>query len=316
VSAWSSTSFTLNYTTAPGSAILIHYVALGGSDITSARAFNFAYSTSTPQDVTVNTGFGQPDLLFLQTYITTSLGSGTGNSNLSMGIGKSDSEQFVGMYQDNSGSAMVLTSNARSSIAVNTGGTFDMDADLDAKANWPTDGFRLVYPQTPSSAYIGLGLALKGTFTATIGNTTAPAATGNVNLALASGTPKGAMIFSHENVVSSTQQASGTRLGGWLIGATDGTNQGFAATLNEDANTAAICGRIFSQTRTIGLHDAGNPATLLSQASGSISGANVVLNWDDADATAIEYWYVIFGQAGASSSLVYNPNPQQYLRNR
>src|SRR3546814_7259425 len=75
----------------------------------------------------------------------------------------------------------------------------------------------------------------------------------------------------------------------WMVGATDGTNEGYAAIVDEDANTAAICGRIFSQTKTIGLHDAGNPATLQSQADGTLSGSNAEIGRASCRARVCQY---------------------------
>ena len=54
MSAMDATSFTLNYTDAATSAILIHYLAIGGSDVTKAKvgSFQAAISTAT-QNVTI-----------------------------------------------------------------------------------------------------------------------------------------------------------------------------------------------------------------------------------------------------------------------
>ncbi len=321
ISAMSATSFTMNWSDASTIAFQIHYVALGGSDITAARVGSFAMSIAATQDVTVNAGFGQPDLIFMTSIGLASLTEGSTTPNWGMNsVAKSDTERFVGeCYINNSATNAAVASTGKSDacIVLSNSATPDVQGDLSAKASWPTDGFQISYSNQPSSGWQVVYLALKGTFTATIGNTTVPTAGApqTQNLALASGTPKGGIFFTHENVVSSTTQTSGTRLGGFGVGATDGTNEGFAAIVQEDGNTAAIDGRIFTTTKALACHDAGNPATLQSEADGSISGSNVVLTWNDTDTVAVEYWYVLFGEAAAAAtpSLIWDPAPAGYF---
>jgi hypothetical protein len=71
----------LNWTDVPASQILVHYLILGGSDLTAARAGSWTAATaSATQNITVNTGWGQPDLLMFCTSGWDSLGYPTTNS--------------------------------------------------------------------------------------------------------------------------------------------------------------------------------------------------------------------------------------------
>lgn len=307
VSAWSATSFTLNWTDPATSAVLIHYLALGGSDISAARVFSFTETAAVAtQDVTVVAGFGQPDLILLAANGQLALSDQATHGAIITTIAKSSTEAFAIAYRAaNAAATMNLSSWGKAKALLNftSGGIADAEADLSAKGSWPADGFQLSYTDQSALAQIFIGLALKGTFTATIGNTTVPTAGApqTQNLALASGTPKGGIFFTHHNVASPTVQQTGTRLGGFGIGATDGTNEGFAGILQEDANTASIAGRAFTATKALSTYDAGSPATLGAECDSSISGSNVVLTWNDTEVSAIEYCYLILGAAAVST---------------
>ena len=169
-----------------------------------------------------------------------------------------------------------------------------------------TDGFQLSYTVQALADQFWCYLALYGTFTSTIGNGVAPTTAITQNLALASGTPKGALLCTHQNVVSSTQQTTGTSLGGFGVGGMDGTNEGYAGIVQEDVNTAAICGRRFSTTKMIETLDAVAAAvpTVRGSADSSISGSNVVLDWTaDPDTIACEYGWVILGEPAAAAGM-------------
>jgi hypothetical protein len=297
----------LNWTDVPASQILVHYLILGGSDLTAARAGSWTAATaSATQNITVNTGWGQPDLLMFCTSGWDSLGYPTTNSpdgSMMMGWAKSATERRTAVWKsDTSAASMTLGSyqTARAAAMFNAGVTLDTEIELSAKASWPVDGFQISYPDTASFTFRIGYLALKGTFTATIGSTTAPtaAAPQTTNLALASGTPVGAMLWSTMIPTNAAVDTTHSDLGGFVLGATDGTNEGVAAFAQDDNNANSVAGRAFNSGKAIQrwLADAagGGPA-LQSEADSSISGSNVVLTWGDTDSIAWEYQYVLFG---------------------
>jgi hypothetical protein len=221
----------LNWTDVPASQILVHYLILGGSDLTAARAGSWTAATaSATQNITVNTGWGQPDLLMFCTSGWDSLGYPTTNSpdgSMMMGWAKSATERRTAVWKsDTSAASMTLGSyqTARAAAMFNAGVTLDTEIELSAKASWPVDGFQISYPDTASFTFRIGYLALKGTFTATIGSTTAPtaAAPQTTNLALASGTPVGAMLWSTMIPTNAAVDTTHSDLGGFVLGATTG----------------------------------------------------------------------------------------------
>lgn len=302
-------TFRINWGNAPASAIKIHYWVLGGSDITAARVS--AHTTSTAvatQNVTVNTGFGQPDLIMFLSHGYTSLFSQQ-DARLMVGFGKSDTERaaFIHTFEDASAS-MTLASWFRSDacmLFLGSGVTADAIVDLSARASWPTDGYQLAYDDQASLSFHFASLSIKGTFTSTIGTSSMLTSGSTQDLALASGTPKGAFFVANEvDLTSGTIDTTATDLGGYCVGATDGTNEGFAGQVDDDNNTTSRASRFHSESKVLARHiadAAGGAATLDAEADSSISGSNIRLTWGNLAAVAADYIYVIIGEPAASN---------------
>jgi hypothetical protein len=298
--------FVLNYVDAPAAAIKIHYIALGGSDITGARAFTYTDSTTTPQDVTVNAGFGQPDLLFLTGRAANGLGDAAGTSSFSLSVAKSATERrstAIRMTDASAASTMASTQRALAYISA-ASSAFTEIADLDVKANWPTDGFRLVKTITTARDETIVGLALKGTFQAAIGATTAPTAGGTpVNVDLTGGfTPKLGMVWGWNLAANASLVTSGAGdQGSFMIGATDGTNEGWAGITEDVGSLVMVSKSLHSESKTVAHYTPTLPA-LQSEADGLFSGTNFRLAWNDIDTVARESNYLILGDAPAAST--------------
>jgi hypothetical protein len=187
-------------------------------------------------------------------------------------------------------------------VAYSTGGALQFQADLSAKGSWPTDGFQVAYGTQATGAAYYIGLALKGTFTATISKSTVPtaAAPQTQNLSHTGGTPRGALLFGAPlaNAAGVTNAAGDN--GGFMFGATDGTNEGFGAVTQDHGNTTSMAGRVHSESKAIGEYLAPTPTavpTLQSEADSALGSSTLDLTWNDTDSVAREYSYVIFGDA-------------------
>jgi hypothetical protein len=191
----------------------------------------------------------------------------------------------------------------------------DAEVDLSAKASWPTDGFQLSYPDQASLAFHFAALAIKGTFTASIGTAEMLTAGSTQDLALASGTPKGLILMTGEtNLTDGTIDNTATDLGGFGVGFSDGANENFAGCVDDDANTTSRASRFSSETKAIARHiadAAGGAATLDAEADSSISGSNFRLTYNDLAAVAADFIYLIVGDAPAAgaTSLLWQSAP-------
>lgn len=294
--------FVINWTDLPGTAsIKVHYVALGGSDITDALASSFDLTAATGnQDVTVAVGFGQPNLIFgIGIDNNTSTGEAAFWNPLFLSVGKSDTDQFISLFHDGDNLATIglasLQVSGKMFVYANDGGSTFIDAALTARSSWPTDGFR-VNKSVAAFAASAPYLALRGTFTSVIGSGSAPTTAPTVTQDLAVGaTPRGAIFVHNSLVATATLDTASADLGTWGIGATDGTREGWAGIGDDDGAADAQTHRHHSESKAIKMYTPGAAGTLTSEADGSFSGNNVRLTWLAADTIAREYRYLILG---------------------
>ena len=176
---------------------------------------------------------------------------------------------------------------------------FQAQQSPDTKANWPTDGFRLVSdPTAPSVATQFIALALKGSFSKALGATNSRTSTGTTNLSLGA-TPRAGIFWGHNQPTATTLYASASELGAYFVGFSDGTNQSCAGYAQLDNSADSQTGRWHSNTRAIQEYapnsTASSAPTLMGEASLGISGTNFVADWQDADTIAREYNYCLIG---------------------
>lgn len=309
VTTFSATQFVTTWTDAPTSAIKVHYMALGGSDITAARVGSFATTAAAAtQNVTVASGFGQPDLMLFLTNVQTSLTDAGGTAAFGVGAAKSATERRHASYYaaDNAGNMDIRSWQGNRAIMTYTAaGAVDSEADLSAKASWPTDGFQLSYADQAASAFQVVYLALKGTFSATIGSQTAPTAAAPQTQNLTSGgTPKGALFWGTPLPTTAGVDSSHADNGGFMVGATDGTNEGAVGITQDDTNTTSIASFWHSESKALQERVAGATTGVLnSEADSSISGNDVVLTWGDTDTVAREYQYLLLAEVSSSTNV-------------
>ncbi|MDH7564517.1 MAG: hypothetical protein QHH24_06555 [Candidatus Bathyarchaeota archaeon] len=163
ITSFGGDGFTLNWQTNENRADIIHYIALGGADLTRARAGRFTLSTgSGTQDVT-GLGF-QPDFaMFLWTF-TENVDSSTGDAEVGLGFAASSTKRaaMVAVSEDRR-STMDTWQQQRtnSCILLLSPSTGAQDAVVDF-SQFLSDGFRLNKADAPSSNTPIFYLALKG----------------------------------------------------------------------------------------------------------------------------------------------------------
>lgn len=303
LTSFDADGFTLNWTDLPATAsIIVHYMALGGSSIASARAGSFTTSTAAAtQDVTINTGFGKPDLL---SFTAGGIGGGSG-----IGWAKSSTERRYVSQKENWGAATstpVAIQHDRAFITYNTPastpGLIDSQADLSVVGSWPTDGFQVAYSDQASYGDLVGYVGLKGDFTATIGDTTVPISGSppvDQNLTLASGVPQAAFLCGLSIPTDGTLDSTHADLLGFALGGTDGAREGVAGWTTDDAAADSNVGRFSTTTKAfrhcVAPAVATNPPSTLSEADASIVGSDLRLSWSTVDSVARSFSYVILG---------------------
>lgn len=314
LSSLGDAQFVVNWTDLPATASLkFHYLALGGADITDAMVVSFNPAVGTApftQDVTVATGFGKPDLLIaIANDSATGLDDDVaGSSIITFGVGKSDTSQGCSSFMEADGQGTMTLAAIQSANFLQLAQTtfLRVDAALAARADWPTDGFRLTHNAniaSPNTGRVGV-LALRGTFTSVIGSGVAPiTGTLPVTQDLAVGqTPRGAIFFHDVLPVTAGLDNTHADLGTFGLGAMDGTREGWSGVGQDDAAANAETHRHHSESKAVKMFTPGAAGTLQSEADGLFSGTNVRLSWNDIDTVEREYRYLLLGDAPAGGA--------------
>lgn len=318
VTAFTNTGFTVTWTDAAAFPWRIHYFAIGGSDVDAARAIQFNASGATPQDVTIAAGWGQPDLMLFG-LSSPSLGAGggdvgTANAGLSLGAASdSESRCTVLLWQEGPTTmahAMFQRDSALGAISTPGGvTTVTADGDLDVRANWPANGFRIVYATTPGANLPMIGLALKGSFTKKIGAAGTPAAVSETTIAGAgSGTAEGLLTWGWSMAPSAGLISTNTDLSAVFIGASDDTSEGSVAVTDQDGVGTSVAAVANSESKAVQIRRPAAATTLLMDADavagdGGASGDDWNLNWKTiASAAAREFNYLILGTLAAPTA--------------
>jgi hypothetical protein len=310
-----STSVTLNCPDASSQASLVHYLILGGSDITDAEAHAFAIATaSATQDISLGSGMGNPGdgegwLSLFSAVARTSTGTGGGDIQFAIGAATSDTERAVTLWGGDDGGGNMncaLWQKARALVGF-TGsvGTADYEADL-ASSGHPTDGYRLSFADQAASANRAIGVAIRGDFGATIGTQATRTTTGDQDIAAGfSETIRGALLFGHSEPGSTSPITSGTSLGNVFVGGTDLTTEGASGFGDDDGlgfNNSLLNTSTTQAAQCYGHTGSENGSSLKYAADASVSGTNLRLTYTTADGTAREFCYLILGDAPAGGA--------------
>jgi len=301
-------TFVLDWTDAPASQILVHYWIIGGSDVDDAVVGSFAMGIAVAtQDVPLPSGFGTPDANDLILFLNHGFSSAylRNDANISLGACKGDgSSPRSTVFVDADNAPLMSCSSYQIAHGLVAVAVTSVNAEADVTSGAPTDNFRLSYSdQAPSAILVKyLVIRLGSGATLDIGSNTAPTASPPQTQDNATGgTPKGALVWGNNLTTTTLVNIDHADLGAFMIGGTDGTNEGMAGRSQDDGNTNAVTGRFFKQTKTIAFYTPGGPPSLASEADGSFSGSNFRLTWNDTDAIAREYNWLAIGEAAAAA---------------
>lgn len=270
-----SSSFKLNWVDLPATAsLLVNYLVLGGSAIADAQVGSFTMSTAAAtQNITVATGFGVADLIMFSSHGWTDATGAfvQGDTRFSLGWGTNALRRTatygaqglavatadVGVYTPNTGRnpGFEFVNNH---LGYMFGSTIVTDAifGLSSRGSWPLDGFQLSFSDQASFGFVNQGYcAIRFVEDAAafvdsydVETTAIP---GGV-LVPEDYTPKGVLITTcMHQAAGSGIIFSGSTVGGFQIGAADGTNEVSGGIFNTDAAADMTCARSFSNTRAI-----------------------------------------------------------------
>lgn len=311
-----SDGFDLTVTDAPAADRIIHWVALGGDDISAVKGGSFTptgTSVGNTQDVTVAASWGQPDLLLFFTIpINSGIDVDTANfGGICFGAAASDNERASMGYFHNDGETSMDTSSwlaARAFVCFRdtTAPTLERAFDLSARAAWPTDGFEITLAEatgSPQTSHLINYVALKGTFLKKIGLANSPTSDGNTDLD-AGFVPLLAMFGSDSLAAHTALDQTSNDGHGLGFGAFDGSSQNLIRFQQDDNGSTSFANSISDTSAVQRLTTPGEtPANQGVGVASYPAGNTVRLAWTGVSATARQFFWLALG-ANASGTTV------------
>lgn len=301
-------SFVINWVALNSVAsIRLHYLALGGTDITDAFVNTFTMDSATgtgTQDVSVASGFGPPDLIWWGASGSAVPDDNQGSAQFNIGGGRDPGNQATMGWGETDASANMAVGMTLNSSFINylTNGAgaaaLGQVAELTAKQNWPVDGFQINKTANSIISLYGF-LALRGTFSCKIRPSDTPTAAPTVNQDLGplEENARCAIVFHNAVPRGAGVDNSSADLGMVGIGFLDGTHERWCGAGQDDGNGTSVTHRHISDGKSLRMFTPAAAGTLIAEADGSLFNIYARLAFNDTDATARGYAYVVLGDA-------------------
>ncbi|MGI8548111.1 MAG: LamG domain-containing protein [Gemmatimonadaceae bacterium] len=284
-----SDGFTVNWTAAitSGGFGIIHYLALGGSDLTGARVVNWQMPGTAGAKAVTGVGF-QPDCVIHAHAggVTTLNANATAQATFGLGVMTANGDQWATAYAGNSTSANARDQETNQTITlVDTAGSVSAQA---AFGSMDSDGFSLNF-SIAGGVYQSISLCLKGgrykagRFIKS--TATAPVAQAVTGTGFA---PKAVLLAGVEDIVRTGGLTGAMAFG---LGATDGTS-GFATSLYGAATATRTNNDDSAKVYT---KDNGAKTVVAEAGMSSIDTDGFTLGWTTNDAVATSILSLAFG---------------------
>lgn len=309
LASFDSGGFTLSVSDAFPRDQRVHYLALGGTDITNAKAgeFNGTTGTAPYNEAITDPGF-QPDIVLFASGVSVgTLGqtSASTGSAIGFGVAKSSSSRgVIGLDSDEGSTTMDtdgygFTGECIVSPSTAANGVISARCDF---VSFDTNGFTLNRLEL-GTTWARFYLALKG-ISSFVGNDVT-SVTLNATIATSGFgfAPKAVLVFSA--VRPTNTQDLGTAPWKHSIGAaTSTTERGAQGTISRDGVADAVVGSAIEHDEVyVSLTDATPPAIdgLMDISSFDSDGVTYIM--DDGDGAARRFFYVAFGDAPTPPSI-------------
>lgn len=292
-------NFTVNITTA-GSALIVHYIVLGGADLTNQTVKVLALTAGTGNVAYTGVGF-QPNFGIWVTVNDTGTGSAV---NLTYAVGWAVNTSKRGAVSINADNGVTMTTqmdwnriiaNDRALVCLtNAASTLDVEFDF---VSWDSDGVTFNQINAPTVNTQLLGLFLKGgQYDA--GSFSARTTTGDDNITVAF-TPKAMMFGMAQGVTANRTVTADANMAFGAGTSTDGTAEGSVSTAASDAVLNTQADQRTVTTKVITSLVDGAPGSVDGEADQTALGTTTTINWTDAPATADIVIWAAFGDAAA-----------------
>ncbi|TLY06410.1 MAG: hypothetical protein E6K83_08470, partial [Thaumarchaeota archaeon] len=306
LNSFTANGFDLSWKKIPTKAVIIHYIAFGGTDITKAGVGKFDTTAGAGTQSITGPNF-KPDFLMLMSATRTSASENQATGNLNFGIGfatnpltgTGSNQTSLAITSPNGVSpstTFTRTNQTGSMNLLNSDGTDNTRAKI---TSFDPTGFT-VTKDFSSTGQLFYYLALQGG-RYSVGNFTKSTSVGSQSVTKAGMgfTPAGLLLYSNDKIGNATDTASkNARLS---FGAGNGTKQG-SIWLHDTNNLNPTSAKERESSQYIAMHGFG---TTLNAEAGltSLNPNGFTLNWDKNNAQAQQIMYVAFGSALPTSNL-------------
>ncbi len=292
--------FTLTWTTNNGSAYIIHYLALGGDDLTNVDVNFFTVKSGTGSQSITGVGFKPDAMITLGNQIGSDPPGTISNASMTVGMtsgeGLGGDQKTIGMWSKNAGLLLFgTTTETRKGAAggrVYTDGTASQ-AGQGGVDTFDNDGFTLDWGLAPvANSRCGF-LALKGGQYHVAKEDARNSTTGTKAYTGYGFQPNGLFIIQSQLAGGWTSHS----LGG--IGGVSGVGTDGAIWWgDEDAVTTTVSDKHTSTTKCV-RHGAPGGATLAEADLDSFDSDGYTLDWTTVDASGRAFFTLAFGDAAA-----------------
>jgi len=291
---WSASNFTLDWTTNDGQPSVVHYVVIGGPQVT-AKVVTWLAPTAPGMKTVSGIGFTPEAVLHFYPGWGYDEAPDTNVTNAVIGLGamdKTGAEWAIQAGSVHNVSPTVATRAQRTDSALysytDTGPAVTKDAKF---VSMNADGFTLNFTTANSAASHIYSLALGG-LKASVGTFNKATGTAPASQSVTSGFQPGALLLAS---YQTTAQASGTSVatGSFGLGASDGTNEASSAVVADDnVATASVQGidktsKVFIKMNTPPLDAEADLA--------SFGPTGFTLNWTTSDPIASQICFLALG---------------------
>ena len=290
--SWDDTSFTLNWTTNDANAYVIHYIAIGGSDV-SAKVLGWTMRTTTGNRSVTGVGF-QPNVVIHAHAgfdFTAAPSASATAGGFGLGVMDTDGDQWA--YNLYTRDAVGTSDTQRGQQTNACIFAFNQTLAVQKKASWVSmdaDGFTVNFSNATSNAasqVVSLALSgvnvKPGSFLKTTGGAPANQAITGVGFQ-----PDLVFLASFEN----TTQANPVAQARLALGASDGATSGSSAFFDTDASAYTNADAIDKTSKVFVKVDNGTPAINAEANLASLGADGFTLNWTTNDAVATEILYL------------------------
>ena len=293
-SSWDATNFTLNWTTNNATGYVIHFIAIGGNDI-SAKVVGWTMPTATGNFSVTGVGF-RPDVIInahVGSGYTSAVGTSQDNAGVSFGTMDFDGDQWSSeiFIVDNAGTSDTQRSQRTSGAfqAINNG------LAITKAASWVSmdaNGFTMNFTTANGNAAQTYSLCLKGV-NVKVGNfnKSTAAAPASQSVTGVGFRPNVILLSSFLDVA----QANPVVNGRYGIGASDGTTEGSSTFQDTDgSNNTSVDG--IDKTSKVFMKVDNNTPTINAEAdTTSLDADGFTLNWTTNDGVGTQILYLALG---------------------